>query len=161
MLCNVSLPGNSAANFSIAETLPLENFFTLFKAISRMGWSFVGAVTDEPSQSVELTGSSEIPVARPLSDIERLAAEGAFGDAVHMLLHCFGELRRRFPHARDLALTNREVLSHASLAPKAQSGLATIVSAVEAGHFGGKPIDRTMYQICLDGYRDIASSDAT
>jgi len=134
----------------------------LFKTISRMRWPFAGAETDEPSQSAERTGSSEGPVVRPLSEIERLAAEGAFGDAVHMLLlHCFGELRRRFPHAREPALTSREVLSRASLAPKAQSGLATIVSAVEAGHFGGKAIDRTMYQNCLDGYRDIASSDAT
>lgn len=133
----------------------------LFEAISRMRWPFAGAVTDEPSQSAKLTGSSESPVARPLSGIGRLAAEGAFGDAVHMLLHCFGELRRRFPHARDPALTSREVLSRASLAPKAHSGLATIVSVVEAGHFGGETIDRTMYQNCLDGYRDIALNDAT
>ena len=134
----------------------------LFNAVSRMRWPFSGAGTDVPSQSAALPDHDESPVARPLSEIERLAAEGAFGEAVHMLLlHSFQQLRRRFPYAQDPALTSREVLARTSLTPKAQSGLAVIVATVEAGHFGGKAIGQATFERCLEGYRHLTVSDAS
>ncbi len=134
----------------------------LYGVASRMRGRFGGAKADGAAESDPALQAEQAEEPRPLSEIERLAAGGAFGEAVHqLLLHSFGELRRRFPHARDSALTSREVLSRASLAPKARSGLTFIVAAVESGHFGGKRVDRKTYERCLDGYRDIAASDAS
>ncbi len=134
----------------------------LYGVASRMRGRFGKAKADGTAESDSEQRTEQAEEPRPLSEIERLAAGGAFGEAVHqLLLHSFGELRRRFPHARDSALTSREVLSRASLAPKARSGLTFIVAAVESGHFGGKRVDRKTYERCLDGYRDIAASDAS
>ena len=93
-------------------------------------------------------------------EIEQLAREGRFGEAVHLiLLRCFEVLRQQSSTARDAALTSREVLARATLTAQARASLAFIVSAVEVGHFGGQEINRSVYQQCLDRYRVIAATD--
>lgn len=100
--------------------------------------------------------------ATPFDEVERLAREGAFGEAVHLLLlHCFEELRRRSPYGRDPARTSREILTEAALAKDARASLAYIVSAVEVGHFGGQVINKSVYERCLESYRTFAAASTT
>lgn len=98
----------------------------------------------------------------PFDEIERLAREGAFGEAVHLLLlHCFEDLRRRSPYGRDPALTSREILAGATLPNDARSSLAFIISAVEVGHFGGQAINRPVYERCVESYRTITAASTS
>ncbi|NKB54866.1 MAG: hypothetical protein GKS00_00865 [Alphaproteobacteria bacterium] len=135
----------------------------LIKHVPNMRWR----ATSEPkeSQAAEIGTATNTPIAETAESlfdrIERLAREGAFGDAVHLLLlHCFADLRQASPLPRDPALTSREVLARLALPVKTMESLAFIISAVEVGYFGHRKINRSVYERCLDEYRAIVKATA-
>ncbi len=97
-----------------------------------------------------------------LDEADRLAGEGRYGEALHMLLlDCIAQLRRmRFDSLIAPSLTSREVASRLSLPEQASGALSAIVSAVELSHFGGRDADATDYQQCRDRYLQIATATA-
>jgi hypothetical protein len=90
----------------------------------------------------------------PLTDVEELARQGRFGEAIHLLLmHLFAALQRRPTTAPAPAQTNREVLARTRLAGEARAALGVLVSAAEMVHFGGREAAREDYENCLGHYR--------
>jgi hypothetical protein len=90
----------------------------------------------------------------PLTDVEDLARQGRFGEAIHLLLlHLFAALQRRPATAPAPAHTGREVLARTRLAPQARDALGVLVAAAETVHFGGRDASREDYDACLAHYR--------
>ncbi len=130
--------------------------------VTRAPWlTKIMRLEDTPAETgASRTTLSEFGVHSTFEEVERLAHSGQFGEAVHLLLLlCFDVLRKNSPTARDAALTSREVLERARLPASTRTKLAFIVSVVEIGHFGGQNVDRSDYDQCLDGYRDIVAMD--
>jgi len=97
-----------------------------------------------------------------LSEADRLARQGAFGEALHLLLlYCLNEMRRRFGLGLPPSLTSREILGLSVLPEIRRTGLSVIVSAVEISHFGGRPADETTYRLCRQRCEDVVLGGAT
>jgi len=91
-----------------------------------------------------------------LAEADRLARQGAFGEALHLiLLHCLNELRQRLGMGVPTSLTSREILRLAPLPDARRGALSTIVSAVEISHFGGRPVDEATYRLCRQRCEDV------
>jgi hypothetical protein len=91
-----------------------------------------------------------------LGEADRLARQGAFGEALHLLLlYCLNELRRRFGLGLPPSLTSREILGLSVLPEIRRTGLSVIVSAVEVSHFGGRPVDEATYLSCRQRCEDV------
>ena len=96
-----------------------------------------------------------------LSEADRLARQGAFGEALHLLLlYCLNEMRRRFGLGLPPSLTSREILGLSVLPEIRRTGLSVIVSAVEISHFGGRPVDETTYRLCRQRCEDVVLGGA-
>jgi hypothetical protein len=96
-----------------------------------------------------------------LSEADRLAREGAYGEALHLLLlYCLNEMRRRFGLGLPPSLTSREIIGLSVLPEIRRTGLSAIVSAVEISHFGGRPVDETTYQLCRQRCEDVVLGGA-
>jgi hypothetical protein len=91
-----------------------------------------------------------------LGEADRLARQGAFGEALHLLLlYCLNEMRRRFGLGLPPSLTSREILGLSVLPEPRRTGLSVIVSAVEISHFGGRPVDEATYRSCRERCEDV------
>jgi hypothetical protein len=90
----------------------------------------------------------------PLTDVEELARQGRYGEAIHLLLlHLFAALQRRPTTAPAPSHTGREVLARTKLASDAKAALGVLVTAAESIHFGGRVAAREDYENCLGHYR--------
>jgi hypothetical protein len=115
----------------------------------------------EPAPVAEPPPSPARRVLRigPLTDVEDLARQGRFGEAIHLLLlHLFAALQRRPATAPAPAHTSREVLARTRLAGEARAALGVLVSAAERIHFGGREAVREDYENCLGHYRRFLDS---
>ena len=96
-----------------------------------------------------------------LSEADRLARLGAYGEALHLLLlYCLNEMRRRFGLGLPASLTSRDILGLSALPEIRRTGLSIIVSAVEVSHFGGRPTDETTYRLCRQRCEDVVLGGA-
>jgi uncharacterized protein DUF4129 len=104
------------------------------------------------------------PVARAqalLSDADRLAAEGRFAEAVHLLLfRSIEDLDAKRPHAVKPALTSRDILDLTGLPAMARKALSRLVATVEWSFFGGRPVEAQDFAACRRAYEEFAFSDA-
>jgi hypothetical protein len=96
-----------------------------------------------------------------LSDADRLAAEGRFAEALHLLLfRSIDDIDARRPHAVKPALTSRDILALGSLPAVARRALGRLVAAVEWSYFGGRPVDATVFAECRRAYEEFAFPDS-
>ncbi len=97
-----------------------------------------------------------------LDEADRLAREGRFAEALHMLLlDCIAQLRRlKFDAVIAPSLTSREVARRLSLPERSAQALTAIVSAVELSHFGGRPAGEDDYRRGREHYLQIAHESA-
>jgi hypothetical protein len=96
-----------------------------------------------------------------LGEADRLARQGAYGEALHLLLlYCLNEMRRRFGLLLPPSLTSREILGLSVLPEVRRTGLSVIVSAVEVSHFGGRPVDESTYSSCRERCEDVVLGGA-
>lgn len=96
-----------------------------------------------------------------LTEADRLARQGAYGEALHLLLlYCLNEMRRRFGLGLPPSLTSREILGLSVLPEIRRVGLSVIVSAVEVSHFGGRAADETTYQLCRQRCEEVVLGGA-
>ena len=103
------------------------------------------------------------PVARAralLSDADKLATEGRFAEAVHLLLfRSIEDIDTRRPHAVKPALTSRDILDLRALPAAARQALARLVGTVEWSFFGGRPVDAGDFSACRRAYEEFAFSE--
>ena len=91
---------------------------------------------------------------RPLQDAALAAAEGRYGEAIHLLLlRTFEELLTRSGARLWPGLTSRELVHLAPCPEGARPALAELVGAVEASTFAGMPASEADYLRCADRFR--------
>ena len=97
-----------------------------------------------------------------LDEADRLARDGRYAEALHMLLlDCFAQLRRlRFDAVIAPSLTSRELARKLTLPEQSARALSAIVSAVELSHFGGRLPGEDDYRRCRQDYLQIANDSA-
>lgn len=82
-----------------------------------------------------------------LDQADRLAGEGAFGEALHLLLlYGLAALGPRSVPAFSPALTSREIARQARLAEDRRQALLALIGRVERAWFGGRPAGDADYQ---------------
>jgi hypothetical protein len=156
-----------------APTAPLLALGALWPVVATVGvavlvlagWRLIQArrSRERPART-RTPGAVDAPARRalrigPLTDVEDLARQGRFGEAIHLLLlHLFAALQRRPATAPAPAHTGREVLARTRLASQAHDALGVLVTAAEKIHFGGRPAAREDYEACLAHYRRFLDS---
>jgi hypothetical protein len=114
---------------------------------------------------LKLTGGAEPWRPAPeqaralLEEADRLAAEGRFVEAAHLiLLRSIQDIQARRPRAVAISLTSRDIAQLEALPPPARTLFAGIAEAVEISLFGGRPLDRVGYARCRDAYSSFAEA---
>ncbi len=92
-----------------------------------------------------------------LADADRLAAEGRFGEAVHLLLiRSIEDIDSRRPRTVKPALTARDIASLEALPPSARPAFRQIAAVVELSLFGGAEVSGERFSACRQAYEDFA-----
>jgi hypothetical protein len=92
-----------------------------------------------------------------LSDADRLAGEGRYAEAIHLLLfRSIEDIDAKRPHAVKPALTSRDILELQALPSAARRALSRLVTTVEWSFFGGRPVDATDFSACRRAYEEFA-----
>ena len=96
-----------------------------------------------------------------LAEADRLAAGGAFGEAIHTLLtHSLKRLEAIGEGGVGRSMTGREMLRRLSVTKRARELLSALVGASELAHFGGRPADAKAYASCRTAYTHLAAEAA-
>lgn len=103
-------------------------------------------------------GAERPPGADLLDEADRLAARGAFAEAIHLLLlYSLRKLETRLQSGLKRSLTGREIIRRANLPKRMRDLLSVLVRASELGHFGGREADETEYKKCRSAFEAIAA----
>lgn len=107
----------------------------------------------------EVPEERELEPLVPLDEVEALAAQGRYAEAIHLLLvRVLGWVARHADEPPTEAMTSREILSDFStrgVRPGVQGALRDLVDTVEISLFGRQPVDRQIYERCTDQYRKL------
>ena len=97
-----------------------------------------------------------------LEDADRLAAEGRFDEAAHLLLQrSVGHIREARPHWLDPSTTAREIAGSPSLPQRARTAFGTISERVERSLFALRPLVRDDWLAARSAYEDFALAKLT
>lgn len=92
-----------------------------------------------------------------LAAADRLAAEGQFLEAAHLLLlRSVEDIQKHRPKALRVSLTSREIAVLPALPETARPAFASIARVVEHGLFGGRPVDGDDFAACRSAYEAFA-----
>jgi hypothetical protein len=92
-----------------------------------------------------------------LAAADRLAGEGRFLEAAHLLLlRSVEDIQKHRPKALRVSLTAREIAVLPALPEAARPGFASIARVVERGLFGGRPVDNDDFAACRAAYEAFA-----
>lgn len=95
-----------------------------------------------------------------LEDADRLAAQGRFDEAVHLLLfRSIDDLAGRRPEAVRPALTSRDIARIEAMPGPARSAFSRIAEVVETSFFGGRPVGREDFAECRRAYEAFAFAE--
>jgi hypothetical protein len=96
-----------------------------------------------------------------LEDVDAMAAEGRYKDAVHELLfRSIQDIDIRRPNTIRRSLTSREIAALKILTPATREAFATIGGVVETSYFGGQKIGKAEFDICRAAYAQFAQKSA-
>lgn len=113
----------------------------------------VAAVGPRPS-----TPAQVVTFEVPLGEAEALAAQGRFGEAIHvLLLKTLALLGGAAGVPVPPALTSREILDRIPLDPPSRGALGALVDEVEISWFGGALPDADDWARCLEHFRRFAA----
>lgn len=88
-----------------------------------------------------------------LEDADRLAAEGRYAEAAHLLLfRTVEDIDGRRPNLVKPALTSRDIADISSLPEAARAAFRVIVDVVERSFFGGRDVDAGGFAECRRAY---------
>jgi hypothetical protein len=92
-----------------------------------------------------------------LEDVDKLAAQGRFAEAVHLLLfRSIQDIQGKRPNLVRPALTSRDISGLSALPEAARRAFGGIAQVVERSHFGGRPVDKDDFAACRDAYEAFA-----
>jgi hypothetical protein len=92
-----------------------------------------------------------------LADADRLAAEGRYDEAAHLLLvRSIEDIDQRWPNLVRPALTSRDIAAHEGLPQAARTTFAGLAQVVERSLFGGAPVGASDFAACRRAYAAFA-----
>jgi hypothetical protein len=92
-----------------------------------------------------------------LEEAERLAAEGRYAEATHLLLQrSVEDITKRHPGLVRPSVTARDLAAAPDLPARARNAFAAIARVVEASLFGGRAVDATGWAACRSAYANFA-----
>ena len=92
-----------------------------------------------------------------LDDADGLAAQGRFGEAIHLLLfRSIDDLSGRRPGAVRPALTSRDIANLDVLPSQPRAAFARLAQAVERAFFGGQPVGSDVFDAARRDYEAFA-----
>jgi hypothetical protein len=95
-----------------------------------------------------------------LEDADRLAAEGRFDEATHLLLQrSVGQIAAAMPDWLHPATTAREIAGNPSLPDRARQAFATIAGRVERSFFALIPLGAEDWHVARTAYADFALAE--
>ena len=106
----------------------------------------------------------EVPLYQPaqaqarilLDEVDKLAAEGRYGEAVHTLLfRSIQDIDRNRPNVVRRSLTSREIGSLSVLTVEARTAFSTIAGVSELAHFGGVSVNKAGFETARKAYADL------
>ena len=119
------------------------------------------AKTDE-EVDIPLYQPAEAQARILLEEVDRLAAEGRYGEAVHTLLfRSIQDIDRNRPNIVRRSLTSREIGSLSVLTPHARKAFSTIAGVSELAHFGGVSVNEAGFQTARNAYADLTGQTST
>ena len=96
-----------------------------------------------------------------LEDADRLAAQGLYAEAAHLLLHrSIDDVEGHRPRAVRPALTTRDIARLDSLPAAARAPFQLIAEVVERSFFGGREVDAIAFAECRRAYESFALPEA-
>ena len=108
--------------------------------------------------------AADIPLYQPaeaqarilLDEVDKLAAEGRYGEAVHTLLfRSIQDIDRNRPNVVRRSLTAREIGSLSVLTENARTAFSTIAGVSELAHFGGVSVNKAGFETARKAYADL------
>lgn len=88
-----------------------------------------------------------------LDEVDKLAAEGRFGEAVHTLLfRSIQDIDRNRPNVVRRSLTSREIGKLSVLTVGARTAFSTIAGVSELAHFGGVAVNKSGFETARAAY---------
>ncbi len=97
-----------------------------------------------------------------LAEADRLAREGAYAAAVHLLLHqSIEDMQARVNELIGASLTAREIGRMGQLSDRARAALWRLISGVERAVFGEAPVNQAAYLATRDDYETFALREGT
>jgi hypothetical protein len=100
---------------------------------------------------------TEAQARQLLAEADALAAQGRYGEAVHLLLlRSIEEIEARRPRLLRRALTSREIGGLSGLPEAARPTFRGIARAVEQSRFAGEAIDAATFARCREDYEAFA-----
>ncbi len=95
-----------------------------------------------------------------LEDADRLAREGRFEEAIHLLLfRSIEDIAVRRPGAIRAAFTSRDIVEAAPLSEAGRSAFRVITEAVERSFFAGRPAGSADFDRCRGHYEAFALAE--
>ncbi len=92
-----------------------------------------------------------------LSDADKLAAQGAYAGAIHILLfRSIQDIEIHHPNAIRRSLTSREILQLPVLTAQSRQTFGLISQFVERAFFAGQPLDQAAFETCRQAYAGLA-----
>ncbi len=92
-----------------------------------------------------------------LEEADRLAAEGRFGEAAHLILfRSIEDIDGRWPNLVRPALTSRDIAAHRGLPERARQTFGEIARVVERSFFGGVELAAADFAFCRGAYEAFA-----
>jgi hypothetical protein len=96
-----------------------------------------------------------------LEDADRLAAEGRYGEAAHLILfRSIEDIDGRWPNLVRPALTSRDIAAHRGLPDRARQTFGDIARVVEHAVFGGRALSAEDFAHCRSAYEMLARPGA-
>ncbi|HKT54978.1 MAG TPA: hypothetical protein VJP88_11050 [Caulobacteraceae bacterium] len=100
---------------------------------------------------------SEARARTLLEDADRLAAQGRYGEAAHLILfRSIEDIDERWPNLVRPSLTSRDIARHAGLPERAKSAFGYIARLVETSFFGAAALDADDFAACRSIYEGFA-----
>jgi hypothetical protein len=95
-----------------------------------------------------------------LADADRLAAEGRYAEAAHLLLfRTVDDIDGRRPNLVRPSQTSRDIADLGDLPGPAREAFRVIMQVVERSFFGGRPLDASSFGECRRAYEAFIAPD--
>jgi len=121
--------------------------YLIGRAIYETRFAIPAKKKEEEAPEIPLYQPAEAQARILLDEVDRLAAEGRYGEAVHTLLfRSIQDIDRNRPNVVRRSLTSREIGSLSVLTADARRAFSTIAGVSELAHFGGVSVNEAGFQ---------------